>query len=78
MALLCQVGNATVVRLFSFLKLVKTRLRNLLGDSTLDSLLRIKIECKEDLEDSDLEWLVDMFKDYLTGLSKSGEIHINI
>ena len=78
MAILCPVGNATVERLFSFLKLVKTRLRNQLGDSTLDSLLRIKMESKEELEDTDLEQLVNMFKEYLIDLSKSGEIRIDI
>ena len=60
------------------MKLVKTRLRNLLGDSTLDSLLRIKMESKEELEDTDLEQLVNMFKEYLIDLSKSGEIRIDI
>ena len=78
MAVICPVGNATVERLFSYLKLVKSRLRNNLGDQTLDSLLRIKIECKDELEDEDLEELVDRFKEYLIDLSKSGQIRINI
>jgi hypothetical protein len=78
MAIISPIGNATVERLFSFLKLVKTKLRNSLGDGTLDKLLRIKLECKEELEDSDLEELVDRFKEYLTELSKSGVIKINI
>ena len=65
-AILCPVGNATVERLFSFMKLVKTHLRNSLGDSSLDSLIRIILECKEKLEDEDLEVLVDMFKDYVS------------
>ena len=77
-AILCPVGNATVERLFSFMKLVKTRLRNSLGDSSLDSLLRIKMECKEKLEDEDLEVLVDMFKDYVRELTKSGVIRVEI
>ena len=50
MAIIRPIGNATVERLFSFLKLVKTRLRNCLGDGTLDKLLRIKFECTEELE----------------------------
>ena len=78
LAILCPIGNATVERLFSFLKLVKTKLRNQMGDGTLDSLLRIKVEGKEELEDHDLEHLVNMFKEYQTELSKSGEIRINI
>ena len=78
MAILCPVGNSTVERLFSFLKLVKTSLRNHLADGTLDSLLRIKIECQEKLEDHDLEELVDMFKNYLIDLTKSGLIRIDI
>ena len=62
MAILCPIGNATVERLFSLLKIVKTKLRNLLGDGTLDSLLRVKMECKEELEDHHLEEAVNMFK----------------
>ena len=77
-AILCPVGNATVERLFSFMKLVKTRLRNSLGDNSLDSLLIIKVECKEKLEDEDLEVLVDMFKDYVRELTKSGVIRVEI
>ena len=78
MAILCPVGNATPERLFSLLKIVKTRLRNALGDLTLDSLLRIKMETAEEMEDKDLEELVDMFKGYLVQLSQSGEIRIDI
>ena len=77
-AILCPVGNATVERLFSFLKIVKTRMRSSLGDHVLDSLLRIKMESKEELSDEDLEELVDMFKQYLMELSKSGEIRVAI
>ena len=78
LANLCPIGNATVERLFSFLKLIKTKLRNQLGDFTLDCLLRVKIECKDDLEDKDLEQLVNMFREYLMEISKSGEIRIQI
>ena len=78
MAIISPIGNATVERLFSFLKLVKTRLRNCLGDGTLDKLLRIKLECTEELEENDLEELVDRFKEYLTDLSKSGIIKIHL
>ena len=78
MAILCPVGNATPERLFSLLKIVKSRLRNALGDQTLDSLLRIKMESANELEDKELEELVDMFKGYLIDLSKSGEIRIDI
>ena len=60
------------------MKIVKTRLRNALSDLTLDSLLRIKMETAEEMEDKDLEELVDMFKVYLVQLSKSGEIRIDI
>ena len=37
-AILCPVGNATVERLFSFLKIVKTRMRSSLGDHVLDTI----------------------------------------
>ena len=36
------------------------------------------MECKDKLGDEDLEVLVDMFKEYLTELSKSGVICVNI
>ena len=40
--------------------------------------MRIKTEYKEELADEGLEELVDMVKQYLVSLSKSGEIHIAI
>ena len=36
------------------------------------------MECKEKLEDEDLEVLVDMFKDYVMELTKSGVIRVEI
>ena len=78
LAIICPISNATVERLFSFLKLVKTKLRNQIGDDTLDKVLRIKTESPEHLEDADLEALVDSFKEYAKNLSKSGNIRINI
>ena len=78
MAILCPVGNATVERLFSFMKIVKTRLRNLLSDCSLDSLLRVKLECKDHLDDEDLDELVDRFKEYSIQLSKSGKIRVDL
>ena len=38
------IHTADVERTFSQLKLIKTRIRNCLAESTLDSLLRISIE----------------------------------
>ena len=70
MAILSPIGNAIVERLFSYLKLVKSSLRNRLDDGNLDKLLRIKMECKKDLEDYNLEELVDKLKLYLTELSR--------
>ena len=55
-----------------------TSLRNHLGAGTLNSLLRIKMECVEQLEDQHLEELVDKFKCYLIDLAKSGQIRIDI
>jgi len=78
MALICPVGNSTVERLFSQMKLTKTRLRNCLGDDSLDALLRIKTECKDKLTDVDLDELVQRFKYCSTELSASGEIRIDI
>ena len=78
MAILCPVGNATVESLFSFMKIVKTWLQNLLSDCSLDSLLRVKLECKDHLDDEDLDELVDRFKEYSIQLSKSGKIRVDL
>ena len=78
LAIICPVSNATVERLFSFLKLVKTKLRNQLSDEKLDKILRIKTESPEHLEDEELEALVDNFKDHARDMTKTGEIRIQI
>ena len=78
LAIICPISNASVERLFSFLKLVKTKLRNQISDSTLDKVLRIKMEAPDHLEESSLETLVNNFKDYSKDLSKSGQIKINV
>ena len=78
LAIICPISNATVERLFSFLKLVKTKLRNQISDDSLDKVLRIKMEGPENLSDDQLETLVNKFKEYACNLTKSGEIRIQI
>ena len=63
-AVLCPIGNAVCERLFSLLKIVKTKLRNSILDPNLDKLLRINKECPEELQEYELDKLVDMFKDH--------------
>ena len=77
-AVICPISNATVERLFSKLRLVKTDLRNQLGDRMLDLLLRIKMELTEDLNESDLETLVNLFKSQLIADSNSGKMRIDL
>ena len=49
------IGTASVERSFSQMKLIKTRLRNRLGELSLSRLMKIAIACPETLFDSDLE-----------------------
>ena len=57
------LSAACVERFFSKLKLVKTRLRNQLSQTTLESLLRIATESpKEGFSDSQYEYFFDELK----------------
>ena len=49
------ICTASVERSFSQMKLIKTRLRNRLGELSLSHLMKIAIESPETLFDSDLE-----------------------
>ena len=55
------VGTATVERSFSYLKMIKSRLRSRLSDENLDRLLRIAIEGSE-LENVNFEEVLDILK----------------
>ena len=48
------VGTASVERSFSQMKLIKTRVRNHIGESSLSYLMKISIETAETLSDNDL------------------------
>ena len=64
MATICltiPVSTASVERSFSKMKLIKTRLRNSLGECSLSHLMKISIESPEKLTDSDLEEIVDIW-----------------
>ena len=55
------IGTASVERNFSQMKMIKTRLRNRLGEKSLFHLMKIAIESPEKLSDSDLENVVDIW-----------------
>ena len=55
------IGTASVERSFSQMKMIKTRLRNRLGEKSLSHLMKIAIESPEKLSDSDLESIVDIW-----------------
>ena len=55
------VATASVERSFSQMKLIKSRLRNRLSDTSLSHLLKIAIESPDTLQDCDLEEIVDMW-----------------
>ena len=55
------VSTASVERSFSQMKLLKTRLRNCLSDSSLSHLMKIAIESPDKLSDSDTEEIVNVW-----------------
>lgn len=55
------VATASVERSFSQMKLIKTRLRSRLCDTSLSHLMKITIESPDKLTDSDLEDIVDVW-----------------
>ena len=55
------VATASVERSYSQMKLIKTRLRSRLSDTSLSHLMKIAIESPDTLLDSDLEEIVDMW-----------------
>lgn len=61
-ALTLPVTTATVERSFSDMKLIKTRLRNRLGEESLDQTMRISIEGPDTLNDDELKEIVVHWK----------------
>ena len=55
------VGTATVERSFSEMKMIKTRLRNRIGESSLSHLMKIAVESPEKLCEMKLENIVDVW-----------------
>ena len=53
------VSTASVERSFLQMKLIKTRLRNRLGERSLSSLMKIAVESPDKLSDNNLEEIVD-------------------
>ena len=62
-AIVLPVTTATVERSFSDMKLIKTRLRNRLGEYSLDQAMRVCIEGPERLTEEMLELIIDNWKD---------------
>jgi len=60
--LVLPVTTATVERTFSSMKLIKTRLRNRMGDATLEHAMHICIEGPNSLSDETLEAIIDHYK----------------
>ena len=56
------VTTATVERTFSSMKLIKTRLRSRMGESTLDHAMRVCIEGPERLSNDTLEEVIQNYK----------------
>ena len=56
------VTTASVERSFSQMKLIKTRLRNRIGEKSLSYLMKIAIESPAKLTDEDLENIIDVWK----------------
>ena len=52
------VGTASVERSFSHMKMVKSRLRNQLGEADLSYLMKIELESPDALSDEELEQIV--------------------
>ena len=55
------VGTASVEWSFSQMKMIKTRLRNRIGETSLSYLIKIVIESPEKLCDMDLENIVNIW-----------------
>ena len=62
-AITLPVTTATVERSFSDMKLIKTRLRNRLGEESLDQAMRICIEGPDTLSDADLVEIITHWKE---------------
>ena len=57
------VSTASVERSFSQMKTIKTRLRNRMGESSLNHLMLIAIESPNELNDNKLNCIVNVWND---------------
>ena len=62
LSILFPLSVACVERLFSKMKLIKTRLRNQLSQVSLESLLRISTEAPDNFADEEYDFFVDELK----------------
>ena len=63
LAIILPVTTATVERSFSDMKLIKTRLRNRLGEESLDQTMRICIEGPDTLNNDELKCIRTHWKE---------------
>ena len=56
------VSTASVERSFSQMKMIKTRLRNRIGETSLSSLMKIAMETPRKLSEEDLENIIEVWK----------------
>ena len=54
-------GTASVEKSFSWMKMIKTQLRNRLGEKSLSYLIKLSIELPQKLNDEDLETLIEIW-----------------
>ena len=57
------VSTASVERSFSQMKMIKTRLRNRIGESSLNHLMLIAIESPNELNDNELDCIVNVWNE---------------
>ena len=57
------VSTASVEQSFSQMKMIKTRLRNCIGESSLNHLMLIAIESLKELNDNKLECIVNVWNE---------------
>ena len=55
------MGTVSVERSFSQMKMIKTRLRNSLGDTNLSHLMKVVVESPQSLSDEELEQIIDIW-----------------
>ena len=63
MCLTLPVSTASVERSFSQMKMIKTRLRNRIGENSLNHLMLIAIESPDELSENELDCIVNVWNE---------------